>query len=282
MRSGVPNDRQQRAAANAETLRRAQFAVQNDHPAEAERLAGEILKTSPGDAEATKVLGYALMMRGRGGDAAGVLEKAARSGRDPELETQLAIALRQAGRPDEALPWLKRAIKRKPPFLAAFHEYGLALKALQRYDEAIDVLKQGLEAAPMMVEMATQLGRVYEAVNDRANARKYFAQAHAVNPRQPEALHALGAALMDDHEFAQAAELYRHALTEDPADAAARIGLGNCLLNLGQADAAFACLRAATARGPQFYGKALKIAASSPRGRFWLRPSAAAKFFKGE
>ena len=43
-----------------------------------------------------------------------------------------------------------------------------------------------------------------------------------------------------------------------------------------------ACLRAATSRGPQFYGKALKVTLSSGHGRFWLRPSAAAKFFKGE
>ena len=75
---------------------------------------------------------------------------------------------------------------------------------------------------------------------------------------------------------------FGHAIAADPDDAAARIGLGNCLLNLGQADIAYACLRAATARGPQFYGKALKIAVSSAHGRFWLKPSAAAKFFRGE
>ena len=51
-------------------------------------------------------------MQGKAEDAVPPLEKAARASRDPEIETQLAIALRQAGDTDKALLWLKRAIKR--------------------------------------------------------------------------------------------------------------------------------------------------------------------------
>ena len=57
--------------------------------------------------------------------------------------------------------------------------------------------------------------------------------------------------------------------------------MGNCLLELGERDPAYACLRAASVRSPEFYGKALTRQLSSGHGRFWLRPSSAAKFFKG-
>ena len=65
--------------------------------AEAERIAGEILKANAGHAEATKLFGYALLMQARPEEAVAPLEKAARASHDPEIETQLAIALRQAG-----------------------------------------------------------------------------------------------------------------------------------------------------------------------------------------
>jgi hypothetical protein len=69
-------------------------------------------------------------------------------------------------------------------------------------------------------------------------------------------------------------------LALDPGNAHARIHLGNCLLGLGERDAAFACFREASAKGPLYLGKSLRIMVGSPRGRFWLRPSAANKFLE--
>jgi tetratricopeptide (TPR) repeat protein len=174
MRPNAPNERQR---VHAEALQRAQVAIQNERPAEAERIAGEILKANAGHAEATKLFGYALLMQARPEEAVAPLEKAARASHDPEIETQLAIALRQAGLIDKALIWLKRAIKRTPPFAAAFHELGYVLHALNRSVEAIEVLQQGIAVAPMMTEMPIQLGFVYYAINDRANAGSAFARA---------------------------------------------------------------------------------------------------------
>jgi tetratricopeptide (TPR) repeat protein len=273
------NDRQR---AQTETLQRAKLAIENERASDAERLAGEILKANSGHAEAIKILGYALLMQGKAEDAVQPLEKAARASRDPEIETQLAIALRQAGDTDKALVWLKRAIKRTPPFAPAFHELGYVLHSLDRSGEAIEVLKQGIVAAPLMTEMPIQLGFVCYAINDRANAASAFARALSINPVHPEAIQGLATVLMDEGDYAQAAELFRRALSTNPDDTLARIGLGNCLLELNQRDPGYACLRAAGNKSPEFYGKALRAALSSSHGRFWLRPSSAAKFFKGE
>jgi tetratricopeptide (TPR) repeat protein len=282
MPTDITNDRRQRAAALDAMLQRAAFFIQHGQPADAEQLAAGILELKPGHAEATKILGYARLMLGRAKEALEPLEKTARQSRDPRDETQLAIALRQMDRREDALVWLKRAVQRKPVFAPAFHELGFILKSLHRLDEAIAVLTQGIEAAPKAPELAVQLGHAHYARDDRAKAQKYFAQALAVNVRHAEAINGLGMILMDQRDFAQAAELYRGALAANPADATARIGLGNCLLGLGQTEDAYAALRAATAAAPQLYVKALRVAVSSGRGRFWLRPSAAAKFFAAE
>lgn len=277
-----PTGLNERQRAQAEALQRAQLAIQNERPADAERLAGEVLNANSGHLEATKILGYALLMQGRADEAAAPLEKAARTSRDPEVETQLAIALRQAGDSDKALTWLRRAVKRAPPFAPAFHELGFVLHSLGHSDEAIDVLRQGIAVAPMMTEMAIQLGFVCYATNDRANAGAAFAHALSINPVHAEAIQGLGTVLMEQGNYTQAAELFRRALSADADDTLARIALGNCLLELDETEAAYACLRAASVRGPEFYGKSLRALLSSGHGRFWLRPSGAAKFLKGD
>jgi len=281
MQTRFPDSRLQAGAATNEAIESARFALANDRPAEAERIAANILKVNSGHREATKVLGYALIMLYRSKEAVAVLEKAARGTHDPEIETQLGIALRHNRRIDDAVVALKRAIKRKPPFPAAFHEFGQLLASLQRFDEAIAVLKQGCDVAPMMADMAAQLGNIYYAVNDRKRAADCFRRALSLNPGHYAAAEALGVALMNDHDYAEAAALFRNMVAEDPGNTNTRLSLGNCLLNLGEEDVAYACLRAASARGQQFYGKALRIMVGAGRGRFWLRPSDATKLLKG-
>jgi len=278
MAIGTQNERQR---AQADALQRARLAIQNDRPVDAERLAADVLKANSGHLEATKLLGYALLMQGRADEAIDPLEKAARSSRDPEAETQLAIALRQAGDSDRALTWLRRAVKRAPPFPAAFHELGFVLHSLGRSAEAIDVLRQGIAVAPMMTDLAIQLGFVCYAINDRANAGAAFAHALGINPIHPDAIQGLGNVMMDAGDYRQAADLFRRALAANADDTPARIALGNCLLELGDMDGGLACLRAASARGPEFYGRVFRALLQSGHSRFWLRPSDAAKFLKG-
>jgi len=265
-----------------ETLRRAMSAIQSQRPDEALRLTQDILNKNPSQPNALHLYGYALLMQGRADEAVAPLEKAFRSLRDPAIETQLAIALRKAGRTDDALNRLARAIKRKPPFPAAFHEYGYLLHSLNRTDEAIDVIKAGMEAAPWMPDLPLLLGWIFHARNDGGSARTAFARALGVAPNHGDALYGIGLVLMDAGEFAPASEFFQRALLSDPSDQQSRLYLGACLLELGQTGAASACLRQVTRGGASFYGKALKVLSSSSRGRFWLRPSGLARFFRGE
>jgi len=279
MRQSSPDGRT-RAAALAEALQHARHALETGRPADAERIAAEVLQANAGDREAAKVLGYALMMLGRNADAVAVLEKAARGNRDAEADTALGIALRQAGRADDAVAAFNRAIKRDPKYPMAFYELGRTLAERDRIDDAIVAYKQGVAVAPAMIDMVARLGNCYRAAGDRKNARQCFERVLGLAPGHYAAAEALGMVLMDDRDYAQAAVLFRTMVTANPDHAQARLGLANCMLHLGKDEAAYENMRAAAERGPKFYGQALRLAVTAQRGRFWLRPSDAARAIK--
>src|SRR5216684_3671289 len=119
------------------TLQWATAAINRGRGEDAERLAREVLERIPQHPTALHLLGCALLLQGRPGQAVAPLEKAARARQDPAIETRLAVALRQIGRTDDALARVTRATKRRPANADAFHELGFLLVSLRRPDEAI-------------------------------------------------------------------------------------------------------------------------------------------------
>jgi tetratricopeptide (TPR) repeat protein len=220
-------------------------------------------------------------MQDRAADAVASLEDAARALRDPETNTLLAIALRRIGRNEDALSRLKRAIKRRPPFGAAFHELGFLLLSMERYDEAIEVLSRGLELLPMMPELSLLLGNVFLGCRNFSNAKIHFARALNISPDSVEALYGLGMAHWRLCEYQPAAGLFRRCLMRNPDDASTWLNLGHCLLELGQRDAGYDCFRTVARGDPRRYGSALVSLVNSGRSRFWLKPSAAERFLRG-
>ncbi len=255
-------------------------AIDGRRPDEAERVVREVLSRHPQHAGALHLLGLALLIQKRPREAVGPLAEAARDTANPLLETHYALALRDVGRRDEAIDWLKRAMSRKPVFAPAFHELGLIFCGMRRYDDAEAVLKQGIELAPGVAELAVELGGVYIFRAEPANAKAAFARALALAPDHVRALHGCGTALLFEGEFERAAEQFRQVLARDPGHVRARLDLAHCLLELGRFEDGVTELRAVVRSSPQHYGKALKMLASSRRGRLWLRPSMAASYLQ--
>ena len=262
-------------------LQSAAAAIQANRPVEAERIAADVLKANAGSVPAMQLLGTALLMQNRGKEAIAPLERAARQSRDARTETELAVALRQAGRDDDARERLERAIKRKPPFPPAFLELGTVLAVLNRQDEAIEMLQQGLAIAPNFADLSLQLGRLYATRGQNTQARAAFARAVAAAPANPDALFALARAFQAERDFARAAETYRR-MVASTKDAAAEIGLGICLFELGRDAEALEHLRAAGRTSAKMFGEAVGALVDAGRGRFWLRPSDAARALRGE
>jgi tetratricopeptide (TPR) repeat protein len=265
-----------------EILARATAALNGNRPDEAERLAADLLQRKPDHPRAPHILGYALLMQERLADTIAALEPLARSRRDPELDTQLAIALRRAGRNDDAVVRLKRATNRKPPFAGAFYEFGRLLSSLGRHTEAIEALRRGIEIAPMMPELSLELGLVLLARRRPTDARIAFARTLSISPDAPEALLGMARACQDNGAHREAAAHFRRYLVEQPGNWSAWFGLGHSLLEIGEREAGYDCFRTAARGDPQHAGHALSSLVKSAHGRFWIKPSAATQFLHGE
>jgi tetratricopeptide (TPR) repeat protein len=271
-----------RSGANGgdEALQRAMFALNSGRPGEAERIVTDVLKANPRHILALQVMGGALQMQNRIADAIAPLEMAARGNHDPRIETMLGIALRQADRIEDALSCLRRAVKRRPPHGPAFYELGRLLLFVNRNDEAIEAFSSGLEIAPMMPELAFQLGFGLFGRGKYAAAKAAFERALSISPGAAPPLFGLAKVHLAIGENAAAAGYFRRYLASQPNDADAWLHLGYCLLEMGDRDACQECFRTATRGAPQNYGHVLAALVKSGRGQFWLRPSAAARYFQ--
>lgn len=268
------------ASGGEEALQRALFALNSGRPADAGRIAADVLKTSPRNVLALQVLTNALLLQNRIADAIAPLEAATRGNHDPQIETMLGIALRQAGRIEDALSWLKRAVKRRPPHAQAFYELGCLLSFLNRDDEAVEAFNRGLELAPLMPQLSIQLGYVLLRRKSYAEAKIAFGRALANSAGSPEALFGMAKAHQAEGDNAAAAGYFRQCLMSRPNDTDMWLQLGYCLLEVGDRAAGYECFRTATRGDPQNYGNALAALVKSGRGRFWLKPSKAAQYFQ--
>ena len=257
------------------------LALQTQRPDVAEQLAAGVLKSNRSHQLAAQILGRALLLQDRSKEAIEPLERAARRGDDPVIETLLARALAHAGRDDEALAHLRRATLQRPPFPLAFLELGERLGKAGRFDEGRAVFESGLALAPDADMLRIGLGNLHLSRNARGEARRLFSQVRADGPQGRDAMLALAGVMALDGEYAAASGLYQRALQLRPDDAVTRISLGRCLLEMGQREAGEASLRAAARSASQLAGPALTTLASASHGRLFLRPGAAYEFLRG-
>ena len=92
----------------------------------------------------------------------------------PEADHLLGTVLVDAGRPEEALPFLDRArsnILYATPYFAE-QEIGWAKYRLERYDEAVAHLENAIVAQPNMCGVYTRLADVYEARQDYVSVQR--------------------------------------------------------------------------------------------------------------
>jgi Flp pilus assembly protein TadD len=118
--------------------------------------------------------------------------------------------------------------------------------------------------------------------NDRVSARPLLQRAAADAPQRHDVLAALARVVAQDGEYPVAADLFRRVLALRPDDPVARSSFGACLLEMGERDEGEANLRLAARGGPQMAGRIITTLASASHGRFFLRPSDAAKFLRVE
>jgi tetratricopeptide (TPR) repeat protein len=155
-----------------------------------------------------------------------------------------------------------------------------ALEAEGRLEAAIAALEEGLRRFPAADGFRVAVGHLHLQRNDRAAARAAFEHVRAAAPGRQDAMAGLAQVLMREGDHRAAAVLLRQALAIRPDNAGARIALGKCLLELGEREAGEAELRQVAREAPALAGPVISALAAAPRGRLFLRPSAAKAFLK--
>jgi Flp pilus assembly protein TadD len=266
----------------AQALQQASTALRTKQFDRARQIAADVLKSNRADRNAVLILAHALIGQQRAGEAVAPLERAARRSGDAEIETLLGAALCGSRRSAEGIEQLRRTAARRPPYLPAFQELAGQLAKAGQLTEAISTIENGLTLVPESIDLKVDLGRLFLQNNERAKARASLIVARDAAPGRPDILTELGLVLLFDGDYAAAAVAFRHALALRPEDALSRVNLAACLLEMGERDGGEAALRSVLRGRPYMFGRAAYALVASSHGRFFFRPSAAAKFLERE
>lgn len=134
----------------------------------------------------------------------------------PELVYDYALAAERLQKFDLMESELRRAIKFKPDFAAAYNALGYSFADRNiRIDEAISLIQKGLELSPNDHYMLDSLGWAYYRKGDLEQAVNYLQMAYSINP-DPEIAAHLGEVLWHKGRHEQAKKIWDEALILSP------------------------------------------------------------------
>jgi tetratricopeptide (TPR) repeat protein len=209
-------------------------------------LCRRLLAADPGDLAVRHLLGVALLVAGRPGDAerelAGVLAVDASAA---PVHFNHGNALAELGRTAEAALAYEAALSRQPGMIEAACNLGNALMRLGRLEPAIAAFRRALAARPNLAEARNGLGGALLANGQAAEALAALDAAIAVDPSLAEAHDNRGLALRELGRAEEAVASHARALSLAPDSVSARVGralalcaAGRPLPALGDAEAA--------------------------------------------
>jgi tetratricopeptide (TPR) repeat protein len=129
----------------------------------------------------------------------------------PDL-AQAARALR-AGRPADAIPWLRNAALLRPGNANILHDLGLACLECGQLEEAIAVLQRAIAANPRFADAYLRLGIALEASSALEGALEAYRRASALEPSLADARYREGNLLDSLGQSPQAGAAFRAAAT---------------------------------------------------------------------
>lgn len=151
----------------------------------------------------------------------------------------LAIALADAGRVDEAVPHAEATVRLKPDHAPAYNNLGDLLLQLGRLPEAVPLLERAVQLRPRYAVAHGNLGLAQARLGHLDDALQHFAEAARLDPHYPQAEFNWGVALMEARRLAEAVPHFARAVELEPGAAATRLLYGRLLASQGRfADAA--------------------------------------------
>jgi tetratricopeptide (TPR) repeat protein len=142
------------------------------------------------------------------------------------------------GKPDEAIPQLREALRLRPGYAFARFDLGVALEAQGDLPAAVDEYRAVLRDRPDVANVHYSLGSALHRLGRPAEAIEQYEAALRLEPNFWPAHVNLGAALAAQGRLTEAVEHYRQALRANPRIAVAENNLGRTLLRLDRPEEA--------------------------------------------
>jgi len=206
------------------------------------------------------------LIRLASGDARGALPDLTRLARAypdaPAFQAAYARALKDVGRPRQAVDLYRRLVARWPQDAAMYHDLATAARAAGMPDEALHAERASLAVQPSNAAASNGLGLLLLEQGATADAVGAFERATEDDPSNAAFWVNLGQARREAGDSTRAEQAYAHALEIDPRSADAANGMGLLLLHTGRAPQAMAWFERALAGSPRFFDARLNLAAA--------------------
>lgn len=212
----------------------------------AQILCEQVLRRSPRDPEALYLLGIGCLMAGRAQDAVPFLERAvlASPQHGAALEN-LGLAHLLLGRFAEAEHALRKGVALRGAPSSVHMRLGLAVLHQQRYPEAIDAFQRALKLEPRNLDCLLNLGQAFARLGDSEAARDHFETVLRLDPGHVDAMFNLGVLALERDELDQAQQWFERVRTRSPQHVDALVNLGIVLQKQHHLDEAAGCFRRA-------------------------------------
>ncbi len=162
----------------------------------------------------------------------------------------LGIALVEAGRPQDAFPHFRQALRLRPGYHETLYNMGNAYRFLGQNQQAIECYRQALEQKPDFIEAHINMGLALDLASRPKEAIQHYQQALGINSDLPDAHFYLGNDFKALGQNQQAIEHYRQALLLKPDYIEAQNDLGDLLDQTGRVSVAIEHYRQALAINP--------------------------------
>ncbi|MGN6660599.1 MAG: tetratricopeptide repeat protein [Achromobacter mucicolens] len=223
--------------------------------AQAEILCRRILAASPGQADASHLLGLIAHAHGHPALALELLQQACRTDAAPAVYFgNLAEICRRQGLLAEGEAAARHATQRDPGLVMAWNNLGIILQESGRHADSVECLERVAQLQPHSPEALNNLGNAYTGVNRLDEARQHYVRALALRGDYAEAHSNLAFVLRELGDYEAAANAGQRAIECNPR-------LSNAYINLAEIEAA----RSRPAQALQWIEALLAFSPSHPQ-----------------
>ncbi|MGL4460728.1 MAG: tetratricopeptide repeat-containing sulfotransferase family protein [Planctomycetia bacterium] len=144
----------------------------------------------------------------------------------------------QSGRADQAVEWIGRAAKKRPAEWSYWSNLAEALRGAGRPADAVAAASQAVALKPDAPSAVQQLAASYLAAGEPESAAVQLTALLTAHPRHVAGLNTYSTVLKELNRPSEAVEVARRALVVDPGSVAAHVNLAQWLLDQGEFDEA--------------------------------------------